>query len=80
VTCSTLCGGACVDLTAEANCGSCGNACLASEVCTNGACVTCSTLCGGACADLANDNLNCGSCGNACPPGESCGSGSCSCQ
>ncbi len=27
--------------------GSCGNACLASEVCTHGACVTCSALCGG---------------------------------
>jgi len=56
----------------EDNCGSCSNACSASDDC-----------CEGLCVDLNNDEENCGVCGNSCPanvPGETCsGSGSCEC-
>src|SRR5689334_23141153 len=37
----TPCSGICVDLTGDpANCGACGNACLAAQTCTSGACVS----------------------------------------
>jgi hypothetical protein len=63
------CGGACVALlTDAANCGACGNACGALEVCGGGACGCApgAEACGGACVDVARDPANCGACGNAC--------------
>ncbi len=75
----SLCGGAsCVDLSTDgANCGSCGHACLAGELCAAGACAPCATLCAGACADLASDRNNCGACGNVCAVAVPCIGGSC---
>jgi hypothetical protein len=73
-----LCGSACRDLNGDhANCGSCGNACSADQVCTGGTCVVCGTVCSGVCADLMHDYDNCGKCGNACLNGDVCSSGSC---
>jgi hypothetical protein len=34
------CGGACVDLGTDANCGGCGDACGATQLCDSGTCVT----------------------------------------
>ncbi|MFO0602792.1 MAG: MXAN_6577-like cysteine-rich protein [Polyangiales bacterium] len=66
--------------TDNVNCGACGNACPAGQVCSNGACAaTCAaplTRCtdasaadrraGDSCANTANDPANCGRCGAAC--------------
>lgn len=66
-----------------ANCGACGAACAAGEICWQGAC-GCppgQTLCGKECVRLTNDEKNCGACGNACDSaspdtvGWSCGEG-----
>ena len=84
-TCSaglTLCGGVCVDLTADAgNCGQCGVVCSAGQVCSAGACtLTCAsglTQCGQACVDLNTHVLNCGGCGIACLAGQVCVGGQC---
>jgi hypothetical protein len=72
--------------TDNANCGSCGNACGASQVCAGGVCaLTCGSLSvcapssGNAyCANLMTDAANCGTCGNACGLGEVCNAGVCS--
>jgi hypothetical protein len=59
------------------NCGSCGNACLAPQVCSRGVC-TCPLNCGGTCVDPQNDPANCGACGNVCPPkAPQCAAGAC---
>jgi hypothetical protein len=53
------------------NCGACGNACQAGQVCTGGVC-GCGpgqTLCGGTCVNTLNDPLNCGACGTSCGAG-----------
>jgi len=78
----TECDGACVDTQTNQNhCGSCGNACGASEGCTGGQCkIACpgtQAECGGLCYDLLSDDQHCGSCGNACASGEVCGNGQC---
>lgn len=77
------CGGHCIQSLHD-NCGSCGNACLASQLCeTDGHCAdSCAageTPCNGACTSVANDPFNCGACGNACNPqaGQVCASGAC---
>ncbi len=51
-----------------ANCGACGNACAAGEICWKGACGCPSgqTVCNGQCVRLSDDPENCGACGNAC--------------
>lgn len=72
----------CVDLQTDSrNCGSCGNACAARQVCQGGRCVCPSPLnqCGADCVDTRSDPRNCGSCGRACAPNESCAAGSCVC-
>ena len=88
-TCSqgTLaCGATCVDPQLNPkNCGSCGNACGATEVCASGQCRStclasqskCDTDAGAYCANLQSDNANCGTCGQACGVGQVCASGKC---
>ncbi len=75
-----VCGSACVDLGGDtANCGACGNACGAGQVCQEGGC-GCrpgTQSCGGACVATASDVAHCGACGNACPSGQVCESGAC---
>ena len=71
----------------QANCGACGHACSAGQICESGtcqgACTSNQTLCGadgGApyCADLMNDNANCGACGAPCSSAlHNCIAGSC---
>ena len=77
----TVCGGQCVSLTTNQNCGSCGNACSGGKTCQSGvcACPQGQTECGGVCRDLTTDVLNCGLCGNACAQGASCVGGRCAC-
>jgi hypothetical protein len=84
VTCpgATLCGETCTNLTFDpANCGMCGKACAAGEVCSNGNCAaTCSggaTECNGTCTNTGFDPNNCGSCGKTCAAGEVCSAGQC---
>ncbi|NMO21228.1 hypothetical protein HPC49_44070 [Pyxidicoccus fallax] len=76
----TVCGDTCVDLGGDtANCGACGNACGAGQVCQEGAC-GCrpgTESCGGACVSTASDVAHCGACGNACASGQVCESGTC---
>lgn len=65
----------CVDLESDpANCGACGNACLAGQICNNGTCGCPAglVLCGTQCLNALSDNQNCGGCGHACPPGTVC--------
>src|SRR5689334_11674641 len=86
----TNCGGACVDISADAaNCGDCGWVCESGQTCSGGMCwgsatspdQTCAaqglTNCGGVCANLAADPYNCGSCGRACGAGDACADGAC---
>lgn len=82
----SLCDGTCVDIQVDpANCGVCGTACAAGQVCSGGSCTaTCGgrlTKCGrdggGYCANLSSDNANCGACGAQCGAGEACSGGKC---
>lgn len=85
------CGGDCVDVNNDgANCGSCGNACEAGQVCDMGMCVTpacvpaCemgNTCCGMSCYALSGDLTHCGSCAVDCTigRGETCSMGMCRC-
>ncbi|MCC6523066.1 MAG: hypothetical protein IT373_10430 [Polyangiaceae bacterium] len=83
---------ACVSLqTDPANCGTCGHACGATEVCVSGGCSSnCPnglTACCGACIDTRTDPANCGGCsdplcltgaggaGGGAAQGEVCGAG-----
>ena len=79
------CALACADLTSDAaNCGGCGVACKAGELCQSGRC-QCppgATLCGSACVVTASDPANCGGCagigaGQACWTNEVCELGQC---
>ena len=81
-TCGTLC----TDVqTDHDNCGTCGNACSDTQVCSAGACtIACAPLTAcipdaGApyCANIQTDSANCGACGNVCPLGEVCVSAKC---
>jgi hypothetical protein len=76
------CGGVCRDLSTDrANCGGCGVACAAGQVCSGGSCqVSCGaglSNCGGVCRDLSSDRANCGGCGRDCSPGQICVGGAC---
>jgi hypothetical protein len=78
---TTRCGDQCVDLASDAaNCGACGTACPAGQMCRNGVCGGCSRpaeMCNGRCVETMNDPLNCGACGMVCPPSQTCRGGSC---
>ena len=76
------CGGACVDTLSDPdNCGECGRACAASEVCDAGECAaSCSggrSECTRSCVDLQTDALHCGDCTEQCEPGGSCVAADC---
>jgi hypothetical protein len=77
------CNGVCVDRqTDPANCGLCGNACGAGEICFGGQCARehrCGALtnCNDVCVDLLIDPANCGACGHVCAAGEICFGGQC---
>ena len=78
----TLCSGTCTNTQSDnANCGGCGKACKAGEVCTVGKCaVSCpggQTDCNGTCANTQTDPNNCGACSAKCPPGSACAGGKC---
>src|SRR5262245_27653151 len=80
---ATLCGDHCTNIASDPdNCGKCGNACAAGEVCSVGLCaVVCSggsTQCDDRCVDIASDPENCGACGKACAPAELCSAAQCS--
>ena len=84
---STKCGGTCVALAEDnLNCGACGTACAAGQVCSAGTCaLSCQaglTNCSGSCRDAQTDRANCGACGTACAAGQVCSAGTCalSCQ
>ena len=79
-TCSNIvCNGACVD--SFHNCGGCGVACAAGQVCGHAGCETACenglTNCSGSCMDLKNDRLNCGACAHFCNANEYCSGGVC---
>ena len=76
------CGDDCVLVKLDPdNCGACGVACAADEVCSKGACADAcgggTENCGGICADTQIQPTNCGSCDTACDPGEYCVAGAC---
>ncbi|HQP38342.1 MAG TPA: MXAN_6577-like cysteine-rich protein, partial [Polyangiaceae bacterium] len=79
----TNCNGMCVNLqTNFANCGACGHACAAGQLCSSGTCqVSCQaglTNCSGLCVNTLTDNANCGGCSIACGAGKACVNGACS--
>jgi xyloglucan-specific endo-beta-1,4-glucanase len=81
---SSSCGSQCRELSSDAaNCGACGTACAAAQVCSLGkcgsACAPGLTKCGSACVDLTGSAPNCGTCGNACPADQSCWMSACRC-
>jgi hypothetical protein len=74
---TTNCSGKCVDVKIDAlNCGLCGKACTAGQICNNGTCqLLCSggtTNCNGLCVDVKVDPNNCGTCGKVCTTGQTC--------
>jgi hypothetical protein len=79
----TDCNGVCVSVGSDIlNCGTCGLACAAGQICSAGLC-TCSpghAACGGQCVDVTGNAQNCGGCGMACTAGQQCLAGSCQCQ
>lgn len=76
------CNGSCTVIARDSqNCGACGKACAAGEVCSAGTCSSScgsnTTKCGAECVDTKTDDRNCGSCGKACMMGEVCMAGAC---
>ncbi len=80
------CGGGayCANLAHDSsNCGACGQACPAGEVCNGtgvcaASCVASEALCSGRCVDTLSDQNDCGGCGTACAAGQACSNGACS--
>jgi Stigma-specific protein, Stig1 len=73
------CGGAaCISVTTDTDCGSCGHACPEAQYCDGGTCVCTGGLtCGDRCVDSNTDAANCGGCGRTCGAGYFCSSGNC---
>jgi hypothetical protein len=80
-----VCNGVCVDLAVDAaNCGTCGTACAATQVCRDSTC-TCPLGTGPCgpnreCMDIYSDTSNCGGCGIACGTNQYCQNGFCYCN
>lgn len=79
---SQQCGDTCTVVARDPqNCGTCGKACAAGEVCSQGACASAcgggTTKCGNECVDTKSDGRNCGACGTACKSNEVCMAGMC---
>lgn len=77
-----LCGGQCTYTGNDPkNCGGCGVACPAGQVCSAGGCSTdCMPgldACSGSCVDTQTSNDHCGACGTKCGAGTGCVNGSC---
>ena len=81
-----MCGNACVNVQLDpTNCGACGKACKAGQVCSAGSCalgcfggtVQCAGPNGDVCVDPLTSPVNCGACGKACKAGEVCSAGQC---
>jgi xyloglucan-specific endo-beta-1,4-glucanase len=78
------CGDQCLETQSDpANCGACGLACAANQVCSKGACgsgcAAALTKCGAACVDVTGSQANCGTCGKACPADQTCWQSACIC-
>ncbi len=84
----SACGTSCTDLrTDPTNCGRCGVACGAAQLCHVGSCVAnpcpsnqtpCSVDAGATvCVNLNSDVNNCGVCGTVCPATNECAAGTC---
>jgi hypothetical protein len=76
------CGDQCVDLATDpANCGDCGAACGADQVCADSSCQCPAgqSECAGQCVDLTSDGSNCGSCGTTCIAPQYCSASACVC-
>lgn len=72
---TSRCGVGCADFSSDTrNCGACGVACQATEVCQASACACQpgTERCNGTCVVLETDPRNCGACGNACAAGQVC--------
>jgi hypothetical protein len=77
---TSLCNGACLQLTTAPNCGGCGTTCSAeggtpvcaagedggAYACASGCPASASTRCAGACVDTDTNTVNCGACGQTC--------------
>src|SRR5688500_16533470 len=77
---TSRCGNGCADFTSDSrNCGGCGQACAASQVCVNSACACRpgTSECKGLCVVYDSDPKNCGGCGEACDPGQFCNQRTC---
>jgi len=81
----TACGAGCTNTNEDGNnCGACGTACVAPQVCSmgacSGACAGALTACGTSCVDTNNSLQHCGGCGLACAAGQVCSAGTCQCS
>lgn len=82
---STQCGDTCTVIARDTqNCGACGKACAATELCSAGTCVPAAggctmgtTKCGTECVDTKTDDRNCGMCGTKCGANKVCMAGAC---
>lgn len=78
-----VCSGVPVPTDHHENCGSCGVACRADQVCDGKACgcpESAPEECGGKCTSVLTDAVNCGQCGSACSLGQTCERGECICD
>jgi len=76
------CGGVAVPADDPKNCGACGVACSASQICQGGKCqcpLSAADACGDSCTTLATDAENCGACGSSCGSQRACSAGKCLC-
>lgn len=84
-TSSVECSGTCTVVARDSqNCGACGKACAATELCSAGTCVPASggctmgtTKCGTECVDTKSDGRNCGACGTKCGTNKVCSASAC---
>jgi len=80
----TPCASGCVDVMEDAqNCGACGTACTAGQVCSAGVCTTACgeglLACAASCASVVDSVQHCGGCDSACAAGQVCQASACVC-